>query len=31
MDVMAIFAREGWLPAGALRGRDAMHFQAALD
>jgi len=26
--VMEIFAREGWLPAGAFWGRDAMHFQA---
>ena len=28
LDVMAIFAREGWLAAGAFWGRDAMHFQA---
>lgn len=26
--VMEIFAREGWLSAGAFWGRDAMHFQA---
>ena len=26
--VMEIFAREGWLPAGAFWSRDAMHFQA---
>jgi hypothetical protein len=26
--VMAEFAREGWLSAGAFWGRDAMHFQA---
>jgi hypothetical protein len=26
--VMEQFAREGWLPAGAFWGRDAMHFQA---
>lgn len=26
--VMEIFAREGWLAAGAFWGRDAMHFQA---
>jgi hypothetical protein len=26
--VMEAFAREGWLPAGAFWGRDAMHFQA---
>lgn len=25
---MEIFAREGWIPAGAFWGRDAMHFQA---
>lgn len=28
LDVMEIFAREGWLAAGAFWGRDAMHFQA---
>lgn len=28
LSVMEIFAREGWLPAGAFWGRDAMHFQA---
>jgi len=28
LDVMEIFAREGWLCAGAFWGRDAMHFQA---
>ena len=27
LDVMEIFAREGWLAAGAFWGRDAMHFQ----
>ncbi len=27
-EVMELFAREGWLPAGAFWGRDAMHFQA---
>ena len=26
--VMEIFAKEGWLSAGAFWGRDAMHFQA---
>ncbi len=26
--VMEAFAREGWTPAGAFWGRDAMHFQA---
>ena len=26
--VMEIFAREGWIPAGAFWGRDGMHFQA---
>ena len=26
--VMEIFAREGWISAGAFWGRDAMHFQA---
>jgi hypothetical protein len=25
--VMEVFARHGWLPAGAFWGRDAMHFQ----
>jgi hypothetical protein len=28
IEVMEVFAREGWLPAGAYWGRDAMHFQA---
>ena len=28
LEVMEIFAREGWLAAGAFWGRDAMHFQA---
>lgn len=28
IEVMEAFAREGWLPAGAFWGRDAMHFQA---
>lgn len=28
LEIMAIFAREGWLSAGAFWGRDAMHFQA---
>jgi hypothetical protein len=28
LDVMKIFAVEGWLSAGAFWGRDAMHFQA---
>lgn len=28
IEVMAAFAREGWLAAGAFWGRDAMHFQA---
>lgn len=28
LDVMEIFASEGWLPAGAFWSRDAMHFQA---
>lgn len=28
LDVMEIFAREGWLAAGAFWGRDAMHMQA---
>lgn len=28
LGVMEIFAREGWMPAGAFWGRDAMHFQA---
>ncbi|RYD65252.1 MAG: M15 family peptidase, partial [Verrucomicrobiaceae bacterium] len=27
-EVMEAFAKEGWLPAGAFWGRDAMHFQA---
>ena len=27
-DVIEIFAREGWLAAGAFWGRDGMHFQA---
>lgn len=28
LSVMEAFAREGWTPAGAFWGRDAMHFQA---
>ena len=28
LEIMEIFAREGWLSAGAFWGRDAMHFQA---
>jgi hypothetical protein len=28
IQVMEEFAKEGWLPAGAFWGRDAMHFQA---
>lgn len=28
LGVMEEFAREGWTPAGAFWGRDAMHFQA---
>jgi hypothetical protein len=28
IEVMEIFAREGWLAAGAFWSRDAMHFQA---
>lgn len=28
LEVMECFAREGWTPAGAFWGRDAMHFQA---
>lgn len=28
LGVMEIFAAEGWVPAGAFWGRDAMHFQA---
>jgi len=28
LEVMEAFAREGWLPAGAFWGRDAMHMQA---
>jgi hypothetical protein len=28
LEVMEIFASEGWLPAGAFWSRDAMHFQA---
>ena len=28
LSVMEIFARHGWLSAGAFWGRDAMHFQA---
>lgn len=28
LGVMECFAREGWMPAGAFWGRDAMHFQA---
>ena len=27
LEVMVIFAKEGWTPAGAFWGRDAMHFQ----
>jgi predicted DNA-binding antitoxin AbrB/MazE fold protein len=27
-EVMEIFAKEGWIAAGAFWGRDAMHFQA---
>lgn len=30
LGVMEIFAREGWLSAGAFWSRDAMHFQATL-
>lgn len=28
IEVMEAFAREGWTPAGAFWGRDAMHFEA---
>lgn len=28
IEVMECFVKEGWLPAGAFWGRDAMHFQA---
>jgi hypothetical protein len=28
IEVMECFCREGWTPAGAFWGRDAMHFQA---
>ena len=28
IEIMEIFAKEGWLPAGAFWSRDAMHFQA---
>jgi hypothetical protein len=28
LEAMECFAREGWTPAGAFWGRDAMHFQA---
>jgi hypothetical protein len=28
LEIMEAFAREGWLPAGAFWGRDAMHFQS---
>ena len=28
LEVMEAFAREGWTPAGAFWGRDAMHFQS---
>jgi hypothetical protein len=28
IEVMEVFARHGWLSAGAFWGRDAMHFQA---
>lgn len=30
LDVMEIFAREGWLSAGAFWSRDAAHFQATI-
>jgi hypothetical protein len=29
LEVMEIFAREGWLPAGAFWSRDSMHFQSS--
>jgi len=29
LDVMEIFAREGWLAAGAFWNRDSMHFQSS--
>ena len=29
IEVMEIFARHGWTPAGAFWGRDSMHFQAS--
>ncbi len=28
IEVMEVFAKEGWISAGAFWGRDAMHFQA---
>ena len=28
IEIMEVFARHGWLSAGASWGRDAMHFQA---
>lgn len=28
LEVMECFVQEGWMPAGAFWGRDAMHFQA---
>ena len=28
LDVMELFAKEGWIAAGAFWGRDAMHFQS---
>lgn len=28
LEVMEVFAREGWIPAGAFWSRDAMHFQS---
>lgn len=31
IEVMEVFAKEGWLPAGAFWHRDAMHFQATRD
>jgi hypothetical protein len=30
LEVMEVFARHGWLPAGAMWSRDAMHFQFTL-
>lgn len=29
LEIMEVFARHGWISAGAFWGRDAMHFQAA--